>query len=217
MVFGVKSSGAANDLSEYMRIKEGGNVGIGTTSPAVPLEVSGASSALRVSWSGAASLFNFNVNPVQQAGWLDWRFHVNDNVGGSQDIMTLRGENGNVGIGTTSPTNKLSVAGTVQAYEVLVNTGWSDYVFAPNYHLRSLTEVAAYIEQNHHLPDIPSADEVKEKGVSVGDMESKLLAKIEELTLHMIQADDRIRSLEEQNRKLLENQSKVNTPEGNQK
>ena len=105
--------------------------------------------------------------------------------------------NGNVGINTTDPANALSVNGTVQAKEVLVNTNWSDYVFAPDYHLRSLKDTAAYIEQNHHLPDIPSAAEVKQKGVGVGEMESKLLAKIEELTLHMIQAEQRNQELQE--------------------
>jgi hypothetical protein len=65
-----------------------------------------------------------------------------------------------------------------------------------------LREIGAYIQANHHLPDIPSASEVKEKGVSVGEMQSKLLAKVEELTLHMIQAEERNNRLEGQNQEL---------------
>ena len=102
---------------------------------------------------------------------------------------------GYVGIGTSAPQYPLSVNGTVQAKEVLVNTGWSDYVFEPGYKLRPLEEVAAYVRVNHHLPEIPSAAEVKEKGVSVGEMESKLLAKVEELTLQMIQLHEENKAL----------------------
>jgi hypothetical protein len=119
---------------------------------------------------------------------------------------------GLVGIGTTDPctnsqassiTNcKLSVAGAIQAQEVVVNTGWSDYVLDPSYQLTPLDRVAAYIQEHHHLPDIPSDAEVKDKGVKVGEIESKLLAKIEELTLHMIQSEERNKELEERITKL---------------
>jgi hypothetical protein len=88
------------------------------------------------------------------------------------------------------------VNGAVQAKEVVVNTGWSDYVFDADYRLAPLDEIADYVRTNHHLPGIPSAAEVAEKGVSVGDMQAKLLAKIEELTLQMIAAEKRIRELE---------------------
>ncbi|HEY7389599.1 MAG TPA: hypothetical protein VH640_13880, partial [Bryobacteraceae bacterium] len=119
---------------------------------------------------------------------------------------------GYVGIGTTDPctnsqsgsiTNcKLSVAGAIQAEEVVVNSGWSDYVFDPGYTLTPLDQVAGYIQEHHHLPDIPSAAEVKDRGIKVGEIQAKLLAKIEELTLHMIQSEQRNRELEDRISKL---------------
>ena len=109
---------------------------------------------------------------------------------------------GNVGIGTTNPLHLLHVAGTIGAEEVIVSSTGADYVFKPDYRLRPISEVADFIRQNHHLPDIPSAAEVQEKGLSLGEMQTKLLAKIEELTLHMIEADEHSRHLEQQNREL---------------
>jgi hypothetical protein len=101
--------------------------------------------------------------------------------------------NGNVGIGMTNPTHKLAVNGTIKAKEVIVETtGWSDYVFADDYRLAPLAEVEAHIKEHKHLPGIPSAAEVSEQGVSVGDMQAKLLAKIEELTLHQIALEKRV-------------------------
>jgi len=83
----------------------------------------------------------------------------------------------------------LHVAGTIGAEEVIVSSTGADYVFEPGYRLMPLTEVAAYIKQNHHLPNIPSAQEVQDKGAGLGDMQAKLLAKVEELTLHMIRLE----------------------------
>jgi hypothetical protein len=132
------------------------------------------------------------------------RFYTQPTTGGSPPEVMRINSRGYVGIGTTSPQNTLSVNGIIQAKEVLVNTGWSDYVFAPNYRLRPLKEVKAYIAKNHHLPEIPTEADVKKDGVTLGTMEAKLLAKVEELTLHMIQADEQNNRLEQQNRQLQE-------------
>ncbi|MBV8844763.1 MAG: hypothetical protein JO307_18310 [Bryobacterales bacterium] len=90
----------------------------------------------------------------------------------------------------------LHVAGTIGAEAVIVSSTGADYVFHSNYHLRSLTEVAQFIRQNQHLPEIPSAEEMREAGASIGEMQPKLLAKIEELTLYAIQAEEQNRKLE---------------------
>jgi len=64
---------------------------------------------------------------------------------------------------------------------------WSDFVFKPDYQLMSLLETESYINENGHLPGIPSASEISENGYQVGDMDALLLQKIEELTLHLIE------------------------------
>jgi hypothetical protein len=111
-------------------------------------------------------------------------------------------QRGNVGIGTTTPLHLLHVAGTIGAEEVIVSSTGADYVFESGYHLWPLADVAAYIKKTHHLPDLPSAAEVKQRGMPVGEMEAKLLAKVEELTLHMIQAEERNNRLEHDNQEL---------------
>lgn len=77
---------------------------------------------------------------------------------------------GNVGIGTTTPSHKLAVNGTIRAKEVIVDTGWADYVFAADYRLAPLSEVEAHIRDKRHLPGIPTAAEVAEHGVSLGEI-----------------------------------------------
>ncbi len=97
---------------------------------------------------------------------------------------------GNLLIGKTSQTNtsyKLDVAGKARVDEIVVNTTGADYVFEDNYKLRDLEEVEAFIAENNHLPGIPSAAEMQEKGMSVGQLNTKLLEKIEELTLYVIE------------------------------
>lgn len=101
----------------------------------------------------------------------------------------------NVGIGTTTPQYTLSVNGTIQAKEVRVETGWSDFVFEKNYKLRSLNEVEKYINQNHHLPEIPSASDIQKNGLAVADVQTKMMQKIEELTLYIIQLQKEIDQL----------------------
>ncbi len=111
---------------------------------------------------------------------------------------------GNVGIGTSSPSNELDVKGTIRAEEVIVQTGWSDFVFEDDYQLRTLDEVAGFIAENGHLPEIPSAKEVAANGVTLGQMNAGLLQKLEELTLYLL-------DLQDQNRDLLERVKKLET------
>lgn len=103
--------------------------------------------------------------------------------------------NGNVGIGTTTPDNKLDVKGIIRAEEVVVETGWADYVFEENYELNELEKVEAFIKENKHLPNVPSAKEIQESGAHVADLMTKMMAKIEELTLYTIKQQKEIDEL----------------------
>jgi len=116
-------------------------------------------------------------------------------TGNGPSVWTQSGTNinyndGNVGIGTTTPDEKLAVNGTIHAREVRVDlSGWPDYVFDKNYNLPSLEEIQKHIKEKGHLPNIPSAKEVAENGVELGEMNKLLLEKIEELTLYILEME----------------------------
>lgn len=106
---------------------------------------------------------------------------------------------GRVMIGTTTPANgyALSVKGKVICDELKVelSANWPDYVFSKNYKLLSIDEVESHINEFNHLPGIPAAAEMEANGISVGEMQTKLVEKVEELTLYIIQLKKEIETL----------------------
>jgi ethanolamine utilization microcompartment shell protein EutS len=110
---------------------------------------------------------------------------------------------GYVGIGTSTPSEMLSVNGNIAAKKMIVTRlGWSDYVFDEEYKLRSLSSLEAFIKQNKHLPEVPSTNEVEAQGLNLGDNQALLLKKIEELTLYLILQDKKIDLVIAENKKL---------------
>jgi hypothetical protein len=114
----------------------------------------------------------------------------------------------NIGIGTSNFTDgadtyRLSVKGKIRAEEIKVYNTWADYVFSPAYELPTLKQVESYITQNGHLPNVPSAKEITEKGLPLGEMAKIQQEKIEELTLYLIQQNKEIEELKSQVKLLL--------------
>ncbi len=133
----------------------------------------------------------------------DWNGSDVDGTGGvyfglkSTDTHVML-SNGNVGLGTLKPTERLSVNGKIRAQEVKVETSnWPDYVFAEGYQLPSLKETAEFIKSNKHLPGVPKATQIEENGLSLGEMNKILMQKVEELTLHLIEKDKKIENQDE--------------------
>jgi len=178
------------------KIEKNGNVGVGTTKPLAKLDVNG----------GIASNFQVAVhNPLNRSASvnLNWKDNIsrirvggeNEGAANGLDIQTVGDRslmrllhNGNVGIGTTTPDSRLAVNGIIRAKEVKVEgTNWPDYVFGKGYQLMPLDELASYITENGHLPNIPTEADVKQDGLKLAEINAKLLEKVEELTLYLLQ------------------------------
>jgi len=185
----------------WMTFLPNGNIGVGTTSPNKTLHVSGA-------WKNQIQFQQSSgtTNYAQLSSGTAW---VGLFTGGTSERTMLRAyhdgskvifENGNVGIGTTDPQSKLAVNGQIRATEVkvLADISVPDYVFESDYNLRSLKDTKDFIAVNKHLPEIPSASEIGENGINLGDMNMKLLKKIEELTLHLIDQNERIDKMQKE-------------------
>lgn len=94
---------------------------------------------------------------------------------------------------------RIKGSGLVEAKEIcLFTSGWCDFVFAPDYPLLPLQDLAVYIQQKGHLPGVPSESEVLEEGQRLGEMNKALLLKVEELTLYTLQQQEQIDLLKEE-------------------
>jgi hypothetical protein len=174
-----------------------GNVGIGTATPTAKLDVHGS---IRTNYAPIL----LTADDYHGLGWFDTYAgsaidgpvlfgygggSLATNTGGTTKNILIWKEDGSVGIGTDKTGDfKLSVEGKIRAREIEVNPDmWADYVFAKDYNLMSFEELENFITINKHLPNIPTAKEVAENGLKLGEMQIKQMEKIEELTLYLLE------------------------------
>lgn len=188
-----------------MVIKNSGNVGIGTPNPLGTFQVNDFYKKAVLGDASGTGLVNgtsyIGFNAVRMG--TTWRCYgdaSNDGGGviygdtyGNINFVPISSANGtNYAIYTDADIKnkvvfQITPAGVAHAKVIKVDlVNWPDYVFKPTYQLPKLSEVKSYIDQNQHLPDMPTEAEVKKDGINLGEMNKLLVKKVEELTLYLI-------------------------------
>ncbi|MEM0999534.1 MAG: hypothetical protein AAGN35_20925 [Bacteroidota bacterium] len=192
--------------TERMSLSHDGKLGIGRPAPSYELDVAGtvrADDGIRFANTSSPELRATSEGLVLDGGTL---------FAGRQDLIKFNTFREQVNIGSDQNFVNgftLTVDGKVLVEELKVqnSTNWPDYVFAPDYELADLESVEAFIDANQHLPDVPSAAELKD-GVEIGEMQKTLLRKVEELTLYVIELNQTVKAQREQITELQAEQSK---------
>ncbi|MFN0214820.1 MAG: hypothetical protein ACKVT2_11240 [Saprospiraceae bacterium] len=196
LVFFTTADGPTAPLNYRMSLQPNGNVGIGTITPEYTLDVNGWASI-----GGTDFMLGRRDNMPQKQKkanralvhhWVgdDTKDNLIINfVGDFEDGVLVDGPGLMVGAERLPTGYKLAVGGKVicEELKVQLKSAWPDYVFGKGYKLPTLEEVERHIKAENHLPGMPSACEVEENGISVGEMQTKMMEKIEELTLYLIE------------------------------
>jgi len=182
----------SNQTNSQFNFVDGKNGVVSSTNPALVTIGSDGSTLINSTSSTNAPLTIKNIS----GGTTTPLFLVNT------DGSTSIGNDGS-GNNTVPAGYQLAVYGKIIAKEVVVKLlPWPDYVFTKNYKLKNLLDLENYINENHHLPNIPAAKDVEVSGVQLGDMVGKQMEKIEELTLYMIEMKKEIEKLKQENKEL---------------
>jgi hypothetical protein len=208
---------------QRMLINKDGYIGVGTSTPQTIFNINTGTTGdaiLRIEAdtdNAGAENDNPRIEMYQDAGIVGVKLGFNEDTPTlnnhfqmdfvyngviSENAITVNPQNGKVGFGVfaTSEDARIVVDGKILAEEVKVQTvPASDYVFEPDYNLLPLYEVDAFIQQNKHLPNIPSAEEFKENGVGLGEMDDMLLRKVEEMTLYLLRMQKQMDQLMAEN------------------
>jgi len=189
----------------------GGNVGVGTANPSSKLEVNG-NTLVQGNLSVAGQYITTGgYLELVHSGDADSKVSIYSNYSGLEGGMQITNRNGDLSFqhnangGTTFLGGNTTIQGNLEASKVKVTAtpgSVPDYVFQPNYKLKTLNELEAFIKANSHLPNIPNASEIETNGQDVGEMQLKLLEKIEELTLYTIEQEKRLMVLDARSQKL---------------
>jgi len=180
--------------TDVMTITSDGKVGVGTTNPIYAFEVSPIARFQAPVNTNANIIIQGGQGSGYQAWWLTggngiFKIGGNGSTEPSEGAINIDWQ-GNVSVGTTNSYGyKLAVNGSAifTSAKVKLYSNWPDYVFYQTYELPSLASLEKFIKINNHLPNIPSAQEINDNGIDLGDMSGKLLEKIEELTLYIIE------------------------------
>ena len=170
-----------------------GTIKLASTMDQIRFEILGESRYFIM--SKPASNISFGIYSPDDGGWFTYWKTNSGNM-----VITK----GNLGIGTDNPTSKLSVNGDIKAHEVNVSiSDWADHVFNPGYKLLPLTELENFIQKNGHLPNVPTEKDVMQDGVNLAEMNVKLLEKVEELTLYLLELHKKNEELDQLIQELL--------------
>lgn len=185
-----------------------GNLGIGTAIPQTELHIKKQSTSgpIGLTIENAEFPWFMGINKGF-TGSNSWFLSKLQSMGPSDTALFVVTTEGKVGIGVNDPAYTLDVKGNIRATEVKVMhpDDWYDKVFDEDYNLLTIEELRNYINCNGHLPGMPTGSDVADSGIEIGIFSGLLLQKIEELTLHIINQDQKIRELE--NRLNSENQN----------
>lgn len=217
--FGTTPEGASQDV-ERLTILESGHVGIGDNKPDYKLSIKTTEPALLIDYTPAGFWTYCNliqVNGTEQNVHNTKAFAVASTATpGEYDVFSIFGNgdtwvHGKLRVGDevldfSSPHYNdfvASIGGKLVAKEIVCTiSNWADFVFDEEYALPTLEEVEQHIKEHKHLPEIPSAAEVKNDGLALGEFQAKLLQKVEELTLYLIQQDKVLSQLQRENSQL---------------